>query len=172
MGPHENTIGKSPGQLQSPELPGSASQAEEPGSMQAESPRQCSICEGPNHYGCGCEAKARTEGTGFGAPAAGQRRTVGMVETEAPVAKVDDDLESILSPEGIIEEHEAFKKMAKDIKTMADGFEGLCACFYDTNQYLKIIAGDLITIRKILTNEYKESETKKTEPENAAENKN
>lgn len=26
--------------------------------MQQESPRKCRICGGPNHHGCGCEAKA------------------------------------------------------------------------------------------------------------------
>jgi hypothetical protein len=54
--------------------------------------------------------------------------------------------------------------MAKNIETMADGFQGLCALMYDTNNYLKVITGDLITIRKHLS---KEDEVK-----NAAENKN
>ncbi len=185
MDPHENTTGKNPGQAQSPGPQGSASQAEEPCSMKAESPRKCSICGGPNHHGCGCEAKAaaaavvaglsESEAAGLSeseAPPDGDRRRVGMVETEAPAAEqpaaeVDDTLEDILSPEGIIEEHQAFKNMAKDIKTMADGFEGLGACFYDEINYLKLIAGDLITIRKILSQEYTESETEKTETENA-----
>ena len=48
--------------------------------------------------------------------------------------------------------------MAKDIKIMADGFEGLCACMYDTNNYLKVIAGDLITIRKVQLKEDKVDE--------------
>jgi len=38
--------------------------------MQRESPRTCKICGGPNHHGCGCEAK--------------QRRTVGMTEPTGP----------------------------------------------------------------------------------------
>ena len=116
----------------------------EPGRIQRESSRVCKVCGGPNHYGCGCEAK---------------RQAKAMVEIEnihkdeQPASGTDDILEDILSPEGIIAEHEAFKKMAKDIKVMAEGFETMCVCLYDTNNLLKIIAGDLITIRKFLTKE-------------------
>ena len=76
----------------------------------------------------------------------------------------DDILEAVFSPEAIKESDKVNKQMAKDIKTMADGFEGLCALKYDTNNYLKVITGDLITIRKLLS---KEDEVK-----DAAENKN
>ena len=83
-----------------------------------------------------------------------------LTETQARVSApgvqpaVIDDLEDILSPEAIRAAHEINLKMAKDIKTMAEGFEGLCACMYDTNNYLKLIAADLVTIKKILTKEY------------------
>ena len=33
----------------------------EVGVMQQESPRKCNICGGPNHHGCGCEARQRRE---------------------------------------------------------------------------------------------------------------
>ncbi|MBA7523271.1 hypothetical protein ES705_15394 [subsurface metagenome] len=108
--------------------------------MKAESPRKCKICGSPNHHGCGCEAKAMTE-IKFEQPV-----------SEAPTeSEMDDALDAVLTPEAIIESHKASIDMAKDIKTMADGFEGLCACMYDTNNYLKLIAGNLI--RKILPKE-------------------
>lgn len=82
-----------------------------------------------------------------------------------PQTKSEDDiLEAVFSPEAIKESDKVNRQMAKDIETMAGGFEGLCALMYDTNNFLKVITGDLITIRKILT---KEDEVK-----NAAENKN
>lgn len=65
----------------------------------------------------------------------------------------DEILEAAFSPDAIIESDKVNREMAKDIKTMADGFEGLCALMYDTNNYLKVIAGDLITIRKQLSKE-------------------
>lgn len=147
MDQNENTTGKSPEQAQNPGLQDSARQAEGPGNMKAESSRKCNICGGPNHQGCGCEAKAAREWPGKDAPPDGQP------ESEAPADESDDELESILTSEAIVESHKANLKMAQDIKKMADGFEGLCACFYDTNNYLKLIAGDLITIRKLLTKE-------------------
>jgi len=67
--------------------------------------------------------------------------------------KVEDILDDVLSIDAIKDAHEANIKMAKDIKTMADDLDGLCACMYDTNNYLKLITGDLITIRKKLTEE-------------------
>jgi len=135
--------------------------------MQQESPRVCKICGGPNHYGCGCEARQKR--------AAVQVETEGIKSTEQPASempaeyKIYEALESFLSPEVIIQSHKSNMRMAKDIQTMADGFEGLCACFYDTNNLLKIIAGDLITIRKSLT---KEDEVKNADPDNPEKNQN
>jgi len=60
MDPHENT--KSGPEQNQPDAGSDA--------MQRESPRTCKICGGPNHHGCGCEAK--------------QRRTVGMTEPTGP----------------------------------------------------------------------------------------
>lgn len=119
--------------------------------MQQESPRKCKICGGPNHHGCGCEAR--------------QRAAAVVLETEhieitslqhkpgEPTSEKDDVLEDILSPDAIREAHEAQMKSYKDIETIAAGNEGLCACMYDITNYLKLITGDLITIRKHLTNE-------------------
>lgn len=182
MDQNENTKSE-PKQDQSPGPQDSASQAEEPGNMKAESPRKCNICGGPNHYGCGCEAKAMRE-VNFEAPApaAGQPETeapadhgtltlstgqvAGQPESEALAAETQTQaekkaafnkvIEGILnqcSPDDVKKILEGELDFAKDIKMMADGFEGLCACLYDTNNYLKIIAGDLITIRKILSKE-------------------
>lgn len=120
----------------------------EPAAMQQESPRVCKICGGPNHYGCGCEAKAAKEGPGPDAVPDEQP------ESEAP-AEPTFNVAKLLGPE---------INFTKDIRTMSDCFESLCDCFYDINNVLKVIAGDLITIRKLLS---KEDEVK-----NASENKN
>ena len=113
--------------------------------------RVCKICGGPNHYGCGCEAKAAAAATAAGLS---ESEAAGLLESETPAeSETDEDLENILSAEGIIAEHEAFKKMAQDIRVMSEGQETVCVCLYDANNLLKIIAGDLITIRKFLTKE-------------------
>lgn len=167
MDQNENTkSGPEQEQAQSPAPQVSASQAEEQDRMKAESPRVCKICGGPNHQGCGCEARQKQ--------AAVQVETENIKSPEQPESEkptpaeseTDDALEDVLSEEAIVESHKSNLQMAKDIKTMADGFDGLCACMYDTNNYLKVIAGDMITIRKFLT---KEDEVKNADP---AENKN
>ena len=189
MDPNVNTkSGPELEQAQSPGLQESASQADEPGkepgpaeldAMQQESPRACKLCGGPNHYGCGCEAKAAKElpgpdEQGPEEPGADQaianEQALEQQAAEQPALTpaeeqevVDETLEDILSPEGIRREHESFLRMATDIKTMADGFGGLCALLYDTNNYLKIIADDCISIRKLLS---KEDEVKNATPKN------
>lgn len=60
----------SPGQDQQQKPGENVDVSAEPDKMQQESPRKCKICGGPNHYGCGCEAR--------------QRRTVGMTEPTGP----------------------------------------------------------------------------------------
>ncbi len=149
MDQNENTK-SGPEQAQSPGLQDSASQAEEPGDMKAESPRKCKICGGPNYHGCGCEAKRQANAM----VEIKNAHKVEQPESETPAeSETDEELESILSAEGIIAEHEAFKKMAQDIRVMSEGQETVCVCLYDANNLLKIIAGDLITIRKFLTKE-------------------
>jgi len=120
----------------------------------------CKVCGGPNHYGCGCEAKRqakaiveienihKVEQPESEAPAAETQ-----AEKEAAFNSVIEDIFSRLSKEDVKKILEGEFDFAKDIKMMADGFGGLCACMYDTNNYLKIIAGDLITIRKFLSKE-------------------
>lgn len=76
-----------------------------------------------------------------------------QAERDETFRKVIEEIIIRSSPDEIKKLLEAQFDFAKDIKTMADGFEGLCASFYDTNNYLKVIAGDLITIRKILSKE-------------------
>lgn len=156
MEPKDHTNGEAV-QSQSPELQNSGSQAAEPDRMKIESPRKCRICGGPNHYGCGCEARQKK--------AAVQVATENIKPAEQGTAEAkspDEAIEDILTSEAILEAHEANIQMTKDIKTMADGFEGLCACLYDTNQYLKLLAGDVITIRKFLN-----KEDSGTEPQDA-----
>ena len=143
MDPNENTkSGPEQEQPQSPALQDSASQADELDRMKAESPRKCEICGSPNHHGCGCEAKRQ-------AKAIVEIKNIDKAEqpllTPAEEQKVldealDEDVDKVLSAEGIIESHNATMQMAKDIRTMVDAFEGLCAAMYDSNNYLKIIA--------------------------------
>jgi len=121
----------------------------------------CKICGGPNHHGCGCEAKQRA------AAVVGETEHIVITGLQhkpgEPASETDDTLEDILSPAAIRAVHEAQMKSYKDIETMAAGNEGLCACMYDICNYLKLITGDLITIRKHLT---KEDEVKDGPPEN------
>lgn len=127
-----------------------------PDVMQPEPPRKCKICGGPNHHGCGCEARQRrtfgiTEPTG--PQPAEDAAAVFYKKQPIPGADKEDDLKDILSPDAIREAHEAQMKSHKDIETIAGSIEGLCALMYDTNNYLKLITGDLITIRKFLNKE-------------------
>ena len=151
--------------------------------MKAELPRKCKICGGPSHYGCGCEAKKAIEdlqhetnllgqdledlaGPGPDEQPAEQPKKVSADHVSAEQAEKDEAeneiLKKVFSAEAIEESDKVNRNMAEDIKTMADGFETLCTMMYDTNNCLKIIAGDLITIRKFLT--------KENEVNNAAEN--
>ena len=99
------------------------------GHVEQESPRTCKVCGGPNHYGCGCEARAR--------------RRVGMVEdkdlktTEQPEPEKEDDLEDVFSPEAIKESAKSNRKMAQDIETIAEGLDSLNACVRDTFSYIE-----------------------------------
>lgn len=154
---NENTK-NGPEQNQAQAEPGPAA----PDVMQRESPRQCKICGSPNHQGCGCEARQLREAKEAGLT---ENEAKALQEPEQPASEApepveepvtsdaDNELEKFLSAEAIIESQKASMQMAKDVKTMADGFEGLCALMYDTNNYLKIIAGDLIKIRKFHTRE-------------------
>jgi len=186
MDPNSNTKNVSkPGQAQSPELPESARQAEEPDNMKIESPRKCKVCGGPDHRGCGCEAKQLRKAKEAGlteneakalhepeTPAAGHRRTVGMVESEAPAAvpeslkdtvdlpktETDDDLDDILSAEALREAHDANMNMAKNIGIMTERSGAICDCLCDLCQYFKVISEDLKTIKEVLI---KKDEVKK-----------
>lgn len=117
-------------------------QAEPEEQQKPEPPRKCKICGGPNPSGCGCEAKAR-------------------IDADMPT-KEDEQPESEASPLPPAEEQKVLDEVhiAKDIKSrveiMSEGFETLCLSLYDTNNLLKIMAGDLITIRKHLTKEDEE----------------
>ena len=187
MDQHANTKNVSePGQAQNPELQESARQAEEP-------PRKCKICGGPDHRGCGCEAKQLREAQGAGlkeneakalhepeAPAAGHRRTVGMVESEAPAAlkltqaereetfrKVIDEIINRSSPgeiKTLLKAQILPWDFAKDIKILSERSELIGDSIFDLCQYCKSISEDLKTI--------KENLIKKDEVKNASENQN
>jgi len=166
MDPNENTK-SGPEQDQCPGPPDSASQAEEPGDTKAESPRKCSICGGPNHYGCGCEARAakiesdkqsaENKQIAAGGPAAGQPKA--KIDTvDSPSTETDDDLEDILSAKALREAHDATMNMVKDIKTMNERSGAICDCLFDLCQYFKVVSEDLKTIKEVLI---KKDEVKK-----------
>lgn len=73
----------------------SPSQAEpgpaEPDAMQQESPRVCKICGGPNHYGCGCEAKQKQAAVQVETENIGADKTSAIVEA----VKVDEKLKEL-----------------------------------------------------------------------------
>jgi len=170
MDPNENTK-SGPGQNHdSPGPQDSARQPEEPGKMDAESPRTCKVCGGPNHYGCGCEAKAAADA------AAGRQP-----ESEAPVSEkptpakpTDEEILKVHnyyswlresagmkslplsdeptpgSKEAIAEIIETSFDTAKDIGTMAERSAAICDCLFDLCQYFKVVSEDLKTIKEIL----------------------
>lgn len=145
-----------PGQNQSQDGNGHETLEELPGQSNIEQARKCQICGSPNHHACGCEAKARKE----------KSRLEMSAQEPATTTGKDEELKNVLSAEGIIDQHKAMIEMAADVKAAREFFEGCMSCLGDAVQYLKVIADDVITIRKILRDEYKESE----EP-NAGENK-
>ena len=182
MDPNSNTKNVSkPGQAQSPELPGSAGQAEEPA-------RKCEICGGPNHYGCGCEAKARKEWADKEAKRKEQiieeaRKPESQIDTvdlpktghpkncmcgschpttleidNAVKPETDDVLDDILSAEALREAHDANMNMAKNIGIMTERSGAICDCLCDLCQYFKVISEDLKTIKEVLI---KKDEVKK-----------
>jgi len=183
MDQHANTKNVSePGQAQNPELQESARQAEEP---DRESPRKCKICGGPNHRGCGCEARAakiesEKKTAEYNQIAGGNRRTVGMLETEAPAAlkltqaerdetfrKVIDEIISRSSPEEIkilLKAQILPSDFAKDVKIISERSELIGDCLFDLCQCTKAITESLKTINDIL----RKDEVKK----NASENQN
>lgn len=110
----------------------------------------CKVCGGPNHCGCGCEAKQLRDAKEAGLTG---DEAKALQEPEEQPASEDKILEKVFSAEAIQESDKVNRKMAQDIERVADGFETLCACMYDTNNYLKLITGDLITIRKLLSKE-------------------
>ena len=160
MDQHANTKNVSePGQAQNPELQESARQAEEPGDMKTESPRKCSICGGPNHYGCGCEAKQLSEA-----------KDAGLTENEAkalhePEAPIEDILMDVFSPESIKAAQKATINMAKNTELMVERSGAICDLLVDLCQCTKEITECLKTINENLV---KKDEVKK----NATENQN
>ena len=160
MDQHANTKNVSePGQAQSPELQESARKAEEPS-------HKCKICGGPNHYGCGCEAKAAAdaapgEQSASEAPAA---LKLTPAEREETFRKVIDQIISRSSPDEIKKLLQAQFDFVKDIKIMSERSELIGDCIFDLSQLIKAISDDLKTIKEILI--------KKDEVKNASENQN
>lgn len=56
--------------------------------MQQEPPRKCKICGGPNHYGCGCEARQRQ--------AASKVSTENLTKEQKP-EPTDEEIQKVLS---------------------------------------------------------------------------
>jgi len=102
--------------------------------LHQESPRKCKICGGPNHQGCGCEAK--------------QRRTVDMPDIEpispwpaeptGPQPAEPKPAETALTKE----ELEALNRLDKSfchIEAMSDNLSDLCGNVHTVISYLSNI---------------------------------
>lgn len=59
--------------------------------MQKESPRKCKICGGPNHQGCGCEARQKKAAVQVETESIGADKSSAIVEA----VKVDEKLKSL-----------------------------------------------------------------------------
>lgn len=135
-----------------------------PDAMQQEPPRTCEICGGPNHHGCGCEAKAaRLAAREWPGPQPAEPTGPQPTEPTGPQpaeptgpqpaeSKTDDTLEDILSPDAIREAHEAQMKSYKDIKRMADGGEKLFGHIEAMSDNLSDLCGNLHTVISYLSN--------------------
>lgn len=205
MDQNENTK-NGPGQPQNPELPESDKPKAGLDNM-PEPARKCQVCGSPNHYGCGCEAKARREKKVLNdlpklhyliggrslcvAAKPGEKSTEIQYEVtcpeciillakdafEQPAAKmklpeeIDDMLEDVLSIPAIRKMHDAQMDSYKNIEKMANGIEGLCELMYERNNFLKVIASDLITIRNFILKEkeIRDIQLKDEKEKNAAE---
>ena len=130
MDPNENT--KSGPEQNQPDA--------EPNAMQQESPRTCKICGGPNHHGCGCEARA--------AKAADEKHKAEYrerVETEkigadkssaiVEAVKIDEKLKSLAI------DFAGAKVAAEIIRTEAEQITRLLS---DILELLKMIHNDLV----------------------------
>lgn len=154
--------------------------------------RKCQIYGGPNHHGCGCEAKAAKEKSRldliilprlhFGvngralcpSPEPDEKLTLVEFEVTCPdcrqfmqqaAAAQQEIQQEIESPEDELEDEPPLNDL------MAESCEDFKTLICDIAATLKVIAGDAITIRKFL-NEEKTWLNEKEEVKNAVENQN
>ena len=114
----------------------------EPDAMQQESPRKCKICGGPNHHGCGCEARQRR--------AAVQVGTENIFKSRKPAeetAKIADDQSP--TDEEIADTIERGEKLFGHIEAMSDNLSDLCGVLQQCRELLKSI-NDNILAKKIV----------------------
>jgi len=77
-----------------------------------------------------------------------------VAEPEQPLSEqIDEVLDDVLSVPAIKEMHDRQLESFANIDRMSNGIEGICTQMYDLGNYLKLITGDLITIRKALVKE-------------------
>jgi len=103
---------------------------------QVEESRKCSICGGPDHHGCGCEAKA-----------AAAKIEQPALKIEPSVANIADELKQITEAvlkAGIDDVDEALSQLI-------DSREAQLAAFRDSIEQLKIIGEQL----KIIAGSFK-----------------
>ncbi len=158
MDPQENTKKTGPDQEQQTGQPATE--------RKSEPARKCQFCKGPDHHGCGCEARAAKEKSRIDLNALPK---IHYAEDEQPEDEYPDEasmgeiMEKILSADVVKEARELSLQQSKDIHTMAESCEDFKTLICDMAATLKVIAGDLITIRKHLSKE---------EVKNAVENQN
>lgn len=169
---------------------------------QNEPAHRCQICESPNHYACGCEARAAKEKSridlnalpvihyksngdnsrGFCIKQKPGEKTTGIeYEVTCPLCQeilkpktgpyaepepeeIDEISKAILANEIFEEARSQSLEQLKYIKAIAGHFEDLFSMINDSTQFLKLIADDMITIRKILEEEYTELVSKSEKP--------
>ncbi len=125
------------------------------GHVAQESPRTCKLCGGPNHLGCGCEAK--------------QRRTVGMTEPTGPQPAEPKPAETEDGKSSAIVEA---IKVDEKLKSLAIDFAGAKVAAEiirsEAEQITHLLSDILELLKKIHIDLIKEDEVKNA----AAENKN
>lgn len=148
MDPNEGN--ESPGQNQAQGGPA------EPGVMQQESPRVCKVCGGPNHHGCGCEAKQLLEAERAGLTEREAKALHEAQETEVTKAMGLQEVEPQPDQEPSAEE---IARVYKSItgqniesalnfdKRLFENLENLSVAAYDIVNLLKLISQESMAVR-------------------------
>lgn len=116
--------------------PGHELQTEQPGTEHKNKPaHKCSICDSPNHNACGCEARLLREAI-----------KAGLTENEAKALQ-EPEQQPAAEPDPLI--------IGRQIQ---EQFENAISLLGDAIAFLKLIADDMITIRKMLCEVEEETE--------------